>query len=168
MAPQRHQHLLPQAAQAFHPGTLGQRAQNLRRQVLIPAPHPTQFRRRAAAKKRRKHEAKDFSQQFLLAAQASFDLLDQVVGQTQGMQRLFERLNGSLGPLLIMPQPLVGCVPAALSGFGLCFWLLVRVMVYPSTVVVTLERVEVTMTCKSYDFKCFHATSGANPPRWSP
>ena len=119
MAPQRHQHRVPQAAQARHPSTLGQRAQTLRRQVLVPASHPAQFRGRAAAKKWGKHEAQDCAQPFLLAAQASFDLLDQGVGHTQGMQRVCESLNGSLGPLLIMPQPFVGGVPTALSGFGL-------------------------------------------------
>ena len=158
MAPQRHQHLLPQAAQAFHPGTLGQRTQNLRRQVLVPAPHPAQFRGRTAAKKRRKHEAKDFSQQFLLAAQASFELLDQVVGQTQGMQRVFERLNGSLGLLLIMPQPFVSCVPTALSGFGLFFGVSFAGghSVLLQTVVLAIHGEKETMSPKELNFKNFH------------
>ena len=86
-------------------------------QVLVPAPHPAQFRGGAAAKKRREHQAKDFAQQFLLASQAAFDLLDEVVGQAQGMQGLFEGLNGPLRLALIRSQPLL-----ALCGDG-AVWL---------------------------------------------
>ena len=96
MAPQRHQHLQPQAPEPLEPGALGQRPENLRRQVLVPAPHAREFRGRATAKERREHHAKDFPQQLLLASQAAFDLLDEVVRQADIASELLQAENDRL------------------------------------------------------------------------
>ena len=56
------------------------------------------------------------------------------------MQRLFERLNGSLGLLLILPQTLVGGVPTALSGFCLLGVLFEGIWYAPSTVVLAMHE----------------------------
>jgi hypothetical protein len=96
----------------------------VRWQVFVPAAHSAQFRGRPTAKARGKHEPKDFSQQFLWAAQTPFDLLDQGLGQLQLLERLFKGLHGPLRPGLVALQALVGVATTALSGFGLA--LLVR------------------------------------------
>jgi hypothetical protein len=50
MAPQRDEHLQPQASEPLEPGALGQRPKNLWRQVLVPAAHAREFGGSATAK----------------------------------------------------------------------------------------------------------------------
>src|SRR5712692_11858948 len=121
MAPQRHQNLSAQAPQPLQPGARRQGAEHLRRQVLVPAPHAAQFIRRATAKERREHEAKDFAQQCLLTSQAAFDLLDEVVGQAQVVEGLFEGLEGTLSLSAVVLEALVGFLAATLSGLRVFF-----------------------------------------------
>src|SRR5712691_13500940 len=75
MAPQRDEHLQPQASEPIEPGALGQRPENLWGHVLVPPAHAREFGGGATAKEAREHHAKDFPQQPLLASQAAFDLL---------------------------------------------------------------------------------------------
>src|SRR5262249_15014130 len=82
MAPQGEEHLQSQASKPLEPGALGQRPENLGGQVLVPAAHAREFRGGATAKEGREHHAKDFPQQPLLTSQAAFELLNEVVGQT--------------------------------------------------------------------------------------
>jgi hypothetical protein len=119
MPPQRHADLPAQASQALQPGVLGQRPAHLGREVLLPAASPPPCIRRATTKERGTHAAKDFPHPLLVASQAACELLDQVVGAAPGLQSLCERLNGSWGLWLSIPQTLVCSVPPSLSGFGL-------------------------------------------------
>ena len=96
MAPQRDEYLQPQTSEPLEPRALGQRAEQTRGQIFIPAPYAAQFIRRAAAKERREHEAKDFAQQGLLTSETAFDLLDEMVRQAYVVEGLFEGLDGTL------------------------------------------------------------------------
>ena len=75
---------------------VGQRTEQTRGEVFIPAPHATQLRGRPAAKERRTHQPDDFPQELLLAAQAPFDLGHKVFRQPQ----IIEGLLGGFGGVL--------------------------------------------------------------------
>jgi hypothetical protein len=119
MAPQWDEHLQPQTSKPLEPGALGQRPENLREHILVPAAHAREFGGGATAKKRREHHAKDFPQEPLLASQAAFDLLHEVVRQTHGVQGLFEGLDGTLRLGVVALEAFSGSAATALSGFGL-------------------------------------------------
>ena len=121
VAPQRHQHLQTQASEPLEPGALGQRTEQTRGQVFIPAPHAAQFGVGAAPKQRGTHHPNDFAQQLLLAPQAPFDLGHQVFGEAQVIEGLLEGLGGVLRLAAITCEALLRCAAAALSGFGLFF-----------------------------------------------
>src|SRR4030095_9949113 len=67
LAPNGEENLQTQASQAFQPGAFGQRVEQPRREIFIPAPHPTQFGVGATAKEGRTHHTDNLAQQFLLA-----------------------------------------------------------------------------------------------------
>ena len=73
-APKGNAHLKAQAPQAFEPGSFGQSAQELRRDILVPSAHTGEFMTMSAAKEGGKHHADDFAQELLLSPQAAFDL----------------------------------------------------------------------------------------------
>src|SRR5262249_43228951 len=77
-APQRYQYLYAQASQALDPGAFGECTEQPRGEVFIPSPYAAEFRVGATAKERRTHHPDDFPQEFVLAAQAPFDLSHQV------------------------------------------------------------------------------------------
>src|SRR4029450_5809731 len=118
MTPQRDEHLQPQASKPLEPGALGQCPENLGRQVLVPAAHAREFRGGATAKEGREHHTKDFPQQPLLASQAAFDLLDEIVRQANVMQGLVEGRDGPLCLGMVTLEAFSGNAATALSGFG--------------------------------------------------
>ena len=67
MTPQRDQHLHPQASEPLEPGAFGQRPEQTRREIFVPAPHAAQFGVRATAKEGGHIIPDDFAQQLLLA-----------------------------------------------------------------------------------------------------
>ena len=91
--------------------------------MLVPTPYSAQFRGRAAAKERGKHASEAFSQAFLLAAQASFDLLDEGVGERSLLAGLCEGLGSPLDLGLVTLKALMGCLAAALGGLSLALLL---------------------------------------------
>ena len=62
VAPQRHQHLQAQASKPLDPGALGERVEQTRREVLIPAPHAAQFRVCATPEQRGTHHTNNLAQ----------------------------------------------------------------------------------------------------------
>ena len=83
MAPKGNEHLKAQAPQAFEPGSFGQSAQELRRDILVPSAHTGEFMTMSAAKEGGKHHADDFAQELLLSPQAAFDLSHSGLGEAQ-------------------------------------------------------------------------------------
>jgi hypothetical protein len=71
------------------------------------------------AKEGWEHHAKDFPQQPLLAAQAAFDLLNEIVRQADVVQGLFEGLDGPLRLGMVALEAFSGKEATALSGFGM-------------------------------------------------
>ena len=63
----------------------------------------------------------DLAQQLLLASQAALNFGDQVVGEAQVMERLFQDLGGMLRLAAITFQTLLRCATATLSGFCVFF-----------------------------------------------
>src|SRR5215831_3190479 len=90
-------------------------------QVFLPAPHPTQFGVRAAAKERRTHHAKDFPQELVLAGQTPFDLGHEVFSKPQVIEGLLEGRGGVLRLAAVTLNALLRCAISAASGFGVFF-----------------------------------------------
>jgi hypothetical protein len=75
----------------------------------------------AAAKEGGKHESEDLSQELFLAAQAPFDLKDQVIGHAQVQESLVEGFNVALGLFLLAFVAFFGVETAPPHSFGLFF-----------------------------------------------
>ena len=93
-APQWDQHLHAQASESFEPGAFGERAEQTRGQVSIPAPYAAQFRIGAAPEQRRTHHPDDFPQELVPAHSA-------LRSRSRGLQaapghRVLEGLGGVL------------------------------------------------------------------------
>jgi hypothetical protein len=167
MAPQRDEHLQPQTSEPLQPGALGQRPENLGRQVLVPAPHAREFGGGATAKKRRKHHAEDFPEQPLLASQAAFDLLDEIVRQADVVQGLFEGLDGTLCLGTVTLEAFRDGAATALSGFGLA--LLIGCGAHHSVLLhmgVTTLKKERRPGPRSRAWPSWHVLGAARPSRW--
>jgi hypothetical protein len=76
------------------------------------------------AKKGGKHEGKDLAHELFLAAQAPFDLQNQVIGHTQVQESLVEGFNVALGLSLLALMTFFGIETPPLDGFGLFFGVL--------------------------------------------
>jgi hypothetical protein len=87
----------------------------------LSQPRTRAFRGGATAKEGREHHAKDFPQQPLLASQAAFELLDEIVRQADVVQGLFEGLDGTLRLGMVALEAFRSSAATALSGFGLFF-----------------------------------------------
>src|SRR5215831_866060 len=90
-------------------------------QVFLPAPHPTQFGVRAAAKERRTHHAKDFPQELVLAGQTPFDLGHEVFSKPQVIEGLLEGRGGVLRLAAVTRKALLRFQATTLAGFGMMF-----------------------------------------------
>jgi hypothetical protein len=73
----------------------------------------------SAAKEGGKHEAKDFGEQLSLAAQAAFDLEDQLIGQAHVVEGLVERVDIALSLSLLVLLALFGVEATPTNSFGL-------------------------------------------------
>jgi len=119
MAPNGDEHLKAQAPQSLEPGSFGQSAEKLRRDILVPSTHACEFMAMSASKECGKHEANDFAQQLLLSPQAAFDLGHQGIWEIQILQGLMEGLDIVLGLSALLLKTLLGVEARAFSGFGL-------------------------------------------------
>jgi len=119
LAPNGDEHLKAQAPQSFAPGSFGQSAEKLRRDMLVPSAYAREFMAMSASKERGKHERDDFPQQLLLSPQAAFDLGHQGLWEIQGLQGLMEGLDIMLGLRALVLETRLGFESTAFSGFGL-------------------------------------------------
>jgi len=119
MAPNGDEHLKAQAPQAFEPGSFGQSAEKLRRDILVPSAHAREFMAMSASKERGKHEADDCAQQLLLGLQAAFNLGYQRIGKIHVFEGLMDGLDIVLGLSTLLLEAFLGFESTAFSGFGL-------------------------------------------------
>ncbi len=119
MAPHGDENLKAQAPQAFEPGSFGQSAEKLRRDMLVPPAHARKFMAMSATKERGKHERDDCAQEFLLSPQTAFALGHQGLGEVQVLQGLMEGLDRVLGLSALSLEALLGFESTAFSGFDL-------------------------------------------------
>src|SRR5205823_5489163 len=116
VAPQRDQHVQAQASESLEPGALGQRPEQTRGQIFVPAPYAAQFSVGAAPKEGRTHHTQDFAQELFLTPQTPFDLGYQVVGEAQVLERLCQDLGRVLRLAAIPCAALLCGTAATLSG----------------------------------------------------
>src|SRR4030095_7981111 len=116
MAPKGDETLKAQAPQAFEPGSFGQSAEQLRRDILVPAAHTREFMAMAASKERGRHARNDCAQELLWSPQTAFDLGHQGIGEVQVLQGLLEGLARGLGLSALVLEALGGLASAGFSG----------------------------------------------------
>ena len=118
-APDGRHEVLTELAQALEPGAFGQSPQKARGAILVPAAHTGAFMGTSRAKQSRNHEGEELAQELVLAAQATFDLSDQIIGKTQFLAGLMEGFDVALSLSLLALRTFLSMETTTLDGFGL-------------------------------------------------